>query len=106
MVWFVIFKVEITLDYKQEARQNENQSNLPERLCCTVMLGDMNAAEALLSRGLVSVVYYKVGDEQRPAAYDNLLMAGNKAKEERKGMHAANTVTPMRVSEVAVSTVH
>ncbi|GAU97962.1 hypothetical protein RvY_09176 [Ramazzottius varieornatus] len=93
-------KVDVTLDYKQEARVDQAQ-RFPERLCCTVMLGDMNVAEALLNRGLVSIVYYKVGDEQRPAAYDNLLMAGNKAKEERKGMHGEKTVTPMRVSEVA-----
>lgn len=94
----------MTLDYVQGAREDAVNSNLPERHCCTVVAGDMNVGEALLSRGLANVVYYRQDDDKRPSNYDALLAAEARAKEQKKGMHSdKKQSTGLRVSDVNVS---
>lgn len=80
-------KVQVTVDYKQPAQQLENGQTFPEKMCCTVKHGGINLAEALVSKGLATVLRYKQGDENRSAEYDVLLGAEQKAEKSRKGLH-------------------
>ena len=43
--------VQVTIDYIQPANEE-----FPEKTCCTVTIGGVNVAEALVSKGLASVV--------------------------------------------------
>lgn len=43
--------VQVTIDYIQPANEE-----FPEKTCCTVAIGGVNVAEALVSKGLASVV--------------------------------------------------
>ena len=72
-------KVQVDVDYIQPA----SGDNLPERCCCTVSIGGSNIAEALVSKGLGTVVRYRQDDDKRCSAYDSLMAAENRA--EKKG---------------------
>ena len=72
-------KVQVVVDYIQPASGN----NLPERCCCTVTIGGSNIAEALVSKGLATVVRYRQDDDKRSSAYDALMAAESRA--EKKG---------------------
>lgn len=76
-------KVQVTVDYVQASNQQ-----FPERSCCTVTIGGQNVAEALILKGLASVVRYRQGDENRSSQYDQLLAAESKAEKSRKGIHS------------------
>ncbi|GFS55544.1 staphylococcal nuclease domain-containing protein 1 [Trichonephila inaurata madagascariensis] len=76
-------KVNVTVDYKQPANPP-----FPEKTCCTVTIGGINVAEALVSKGLATVVRYRADDDQRSAHYDELLSAETKALKSLKGIHS------------------
>ena len=78
--------VKVTVDYIQPAN-----NDYPEKTCCTVTIGGINVAEALVSRGLATVVRYAADNDQRSSKYDDLLAAEEKAKKSSKG-------TPIPVS--------
>ena len=46
-----------------------------------------NMGEALVSKGLATVVRYRQDDDQRASDYDALLVAEQKAKAAQKGLH-------------------
>ncbi|GFT29562.1 staphylococcal nuclease domain-containing protein 1 [Nephila pilipes] len=75
-------KVNVTVDYKQPANLT-----FPEKTCCTVTIGGINVAEALVSKGFATVVRYRADDDQRSAHYDELLSAETKALKSGKGLH-------------------
>ncbi|KAA0200818.1 hypothetical protein HAZT_HAZT002114, partial [Hyalella azteca] len=75
-------KVTVIVDYIQPA-----QNNYPEKTCCTVKINDINVAEAMVSKGLATVVRYRQDDDQRATCYDDLLAAEAKAIKGSKGLH-------------------
>ncbi|KAF2350110.1 Staphylococcal nuclease (SNase-like) OB-fold [Trinorchestia longiramus] len=82
-------KVHVIVDYIQPA-----QSNYPEKTCCTVKINDINVAEAMVSKGLATVVRYRQDDDQRATCYDDLLAAEAKAMKGSKGLHDKKENTP------------
>lgn len=88
-------KVNVTVDYIQPARDT-----LPEKICCTVTISSVNVAEAMVSKGLATVVRYRQNDDQRASAYDALLAAENKAAKSLKGVHAKKDIPVHRVNDI------
>merc|ERR1719342_564803 len=68
-------QVSVTVDYIQPARTEPGQGVFPEKYCCTVVIGGVNVAEALVSKGLATVVRYAAGNDERSSKYDELLQA-------------------------------
>ncbi|XP_055929068.1 staphylococcal nuclease domain-containing protein 1-like [Argiope bruennichi] len=89
-------KVNVTVDYKQPANLT-----FPEKICCTVTIGGINVAEALVSKGLATVVRYRADDDQRSAHYDELLSAETKAIKSGKGMHSKKEAPPLRIVDLS-----
>ena len=89
-------KVNVTIDYKQPAN-----NNFAEKVCCTVTIGGINVAEALVSKGLATVVRYRADDDQRSAHYDELLSAETKAIKAGKGLHNKKDVPVHRIVDLS-----
>lgn len=89
-------KVNVTVDYKQPPN-----NNFAEKTCCTVTIGGINVAEALVSKGLATVVRYRADDDQRSAHYDELLSAETKALKAGKGMHSKKDIPVHRVVDLS-----
>ncbi|XP_022908359.1 staphylococcal nuclease domain-containing protein 1 [Onthophagus taurus] len=88
-------KVQVVVDYIQEAKDN-----FPEKVCATVTIGGSNVAEALVSKGLATVVKYRQDDDQRSSHYDDLMAAETKANKSQKGIHDKKNVPVHRVIEI------
>ncbi|XP_066153595.1 staphylococcal nuclease domain-containing protein 1 [Euwallacea fornicatus] len=88
-------KVNVVVDYIQEARES-----LPEKTCATVTVNGKNVAEALVSKGLATVVRYRQDDDQRSCRYDELLKAETKAEKSQLGVHSKKEGTLLRVTEI------
>lgn len=73
-------KVKCVLDYVSSARDN-----FPEKYCYTVFIGDKNVAEAIIGKGLATVIRYRQDDDQRSSHYDDLLAAEQQANKGAKG---------------------
>jgi len=93
-------QVQVTVDYVQAARTEPGQGSFPEKYCCTVMIGGVNVAEALVSKGLATVVRYAAGNDERSGKYDELLQAEEKAKKTGKGLHDKKNTPTHRVSDM------
>merc|ERR1711971_20713 len=93
-------QVQVTVDYVQAARTEPGQGSFPEKYCCTVMIGGVNVAEALISKGLATVVRYAAGNDERSGKYDELLQAEEKAKKTGKGLHDKKNTPTHRVSDM------
>ncbi|GIY94809.1 staphylococcal nuclease domain-containing protein 1 [Caerostris extrusa] len=89
-------KVNVTVDYKQPANLG-----FPEKICCTVTIGGINVAEALVSKGLATVVRYRADDDQRSAHYDELLSAETKALKSGKGLHSKKEYPTLRIVDLS-----
>ncbi|XP_012287333.1 staphylococcal nuclease domain-containing protein 1 [Orussus abietinus] len=89
--------VRVTVDYIQPARDN-----FPEKLCCTVTSGKVNIAEAMVSKGLATVVRYRQNDDQRSSHYSELLAAENKAEKSQHGVHARKDVPTHRIPDLSL----
>jgi len=87
-------KVNVVVDYKQPARDN-----FPEKTCCTVTIAGVNVAEAMVSKGLATVVKYRQDDDQRSSHYDALLAAEMKAQKSGKGLHAKKDTPSHRIND-------
>ena len=74
--------VHVTVDYIQPAN-----NDFPEKTCSTVTIGGVNVAEALVAKGLATVVRYSADNDQRSSHYDDLLAAEEKAIKSNKGVH-------------------
>lgn len=94
--------IHITVDYIQPANTNGTQE-FPEKTGCTVTIGGVNVAEALVSKGLATVVRYSADNDQRSSKYDDLLAAEDKAIKSKKGMHGKNDKeqTTRRIADVS-----
>lgn len=57
-------------------------------------------AEALVSKGLASVIRYRVDDDQRSARYDELQSAESKAEKSQLGIHNKKETPTHRVTEI------
>jgi len=90
----------VTVDYIQPPRTEPGQGVFPEKYCCTVVIGGVNVAEALVSKGLATVVRYAAGNDERSSKYDELLQAEEKAKKTGKGMHDKKNTPTHRVSDM------
>lgn len=89
-------KVNVTVDYIQAAKDN-----FPEKTCCTVTISGVNVAEALVSKGLATVIRYRQDDDQRSSHYDELLAAETKAIKSQKGVHAKKDIPNHRVTDIS-----
>lgn len=87
--------VQVMVDYIQPANDN-----FPEKTCCTVMIGDVNVAEALVSRGLATVVIHGQNSDQRSSRYDELMIAEEKAIKSSKGLHNKKPSTARRIADI------
>ncbi|MPC21156.1 Nuclease domain-containing protein 1 [Portunus trituberculatus] len=89
-------KVQCSVDYIQPA-----QNNFPEKTCCTVRIGDVNVAEAMVSKGYATVIRYRQDDDQRASCYDDLLSAEAKASKSSKGLHNKKETPIHRVADLS-----
>ncbi|XP_074643880.1 staphylococcal nuclease domain-containing protein 1-like [Tubulanus polymorphus] len=89
-------KVQVQVDYIQPASQG-----YPEKTCCTVSIRGLNVAEALISKGLASVIRYRQGDDSRSSSYDSLLAAEEKAKKYLVGIHSKKEPPIHRVADIS-----
>nr|QBI71280.1 ebna2 binding protein P100 [Orthoderella ornata] len=92
-------KVNVVVDYIQAAKDN-----FPEKVCCTVTIGGVNVAEAMVSKGFATVVRYRQDDDQRSSHYDELLAAEMKASKSGAGVHAKKNLPNHRVADIAGDT--
>ena len=105
-------KVIVTYEFTRPAHEN-----MEARDYGTVRLGDLNVAEALISKGsfsyfnttitnfsgLAFALRHKKDDENRSTSYDALLVAEEKAKSEGKGVHSSEEAPSQRISDVSES---
>ncbi|KAJ9587387.1 hypothetical protein L9F63_019088 [Diploptera punctata] len=89
-------RVNVIVDYIQAAKDN-----FPEKVCCTVSIGGVNVAEAMVSKGFGTVIRYRQDDDQRSSHYDELLAAEMKAMKSGAGVHAKKNIPTHRVADVA-----
>merc|ERR1711915_266988 len=95
-------QVQVTVDYIQQAKAvQDGDPGFPEKTCCTVMIGGVNVAEALVSKGLATVVRYAAGNDERSSKYDDLLQAEQKAEKTGKGLHDKKNIPSHRVSDMS-----
>ncbi|XP_045509641.1 staphylococcal nuclease domain-containing protein 1 [Colias croceus] len=89
-------KVNVTVDYIQPAKDN-----FPEKICCTVVAGATNIAEALVNKGYATVVRYRNDNDQRSSHYDKLLEAELKAQKLGIGVHAKKDIPAHRMQDTS-----
>ncbi|CAB3411232.1 unnamed protein product [Caenorhabditis bovis] len=92
-------KVQVHIDYIQPKSEN-----FPEKTCATIKIGDLNIAEALISRGLSKTVRHRNDDENRSSEYDALLAAEANAEKGKKGLFADKNPEKkdtLRIQEIA-----
>merc|ERR1719210_2747098 len=88
--------VHVIVDYIQPA-----QNEYPEKICGTVTIGGVNVAEALVSKGLASVINYRQDDDDRSGHYDDLQSAQEKAKKTSKGIFSSKDASSRRIVDLA-----
>ncbi|XP_071397824.1 staphylococcal nuclease domain-containing protein 1 isoform X1 [Centroberyx affinis] len=98
-------KVNVTVDYIRAATgAGEGTPAFAERTCATVTIGGINIAEALVSKGLATVIRYRQDDDQRSSHYDELLAAEARAIKNGKGLHSKKEVPIHRVADISGET--
>ncbi|XP_051911501.1 staphylococcal nuclease domain-containing protein 1 isoform X2 [Hippocampus zosterae] len=98
-------KVNVTVDYIRAATgPGESTPAFSERTCATVTIGGINIAEALVSKGLATVIRYRQDDDQRSSHYDELLAAEARAIKNGKGLHSKKEVPIHRVADISGDT--
>ncbi|XP_033881959.1 staphylococcal nuclease domain-containing protein 1 [Acipenser ruthenus] len=100
-------KVNVTVDYIRAATtvtDTGTNPSFPERTCSTVTIGGINIAEALVSKGLATVIRYRQDDDQRSSHYDELLAAEARAIKNGKGLHSKKEVPIHRVADISGDT--
>lgn len=90
--------VKCQLDYVSPARDN-----FPEKFCYTVTVSGTNVAEALVGKGLATVIRYRQDDDQRSSHYDELLAAEAQAIKQVKGVHAKKDVPSHRINDLTTA---
>ncbi|XP_046434309.1 staphylococcal nuclease domain-containing protein 1 [Neodiprion fabricii] len=89
-------QVKVVVDYIQPARES-----YPEKICCTITIGKINVAEAMVSKGLATVLRYRQDDDQRSSHYNDLLAAESKAIKSLAGVHGKEKILAHRITDVA-----
>lgn len=89
-------KVNVHIDFIKPAADG-----YPERVCATVKVSGANIAEALVSKGLATVVRYRDSEEDRASGYDDLLAAESSAAKNQKGVHATKDIPVHRINDVS-----
>ncbi|XP_067676667.1 staphylococcal nuclease domain-containing protein 1-like [Haliotis asinina] len=89
-------KVNVEVDYIQPPNQG-----YPEKTCCTVTIGGINVAEALVSKGFATVLRYRQDDDQRSSHYDVLLAAEARAEKKGVGLHSKKEKPVHRVADIS-----
>ncbi|KAJ8666951.1 hypothetical protein QAD02_008613 [Eretmocerus hayati] len=89
-------QVKVVVDYVQPLTDK-----FPEKTCCTVTIGKVNIAEAMVSKGYATVVRYRQNDDQRSSHYNDLLFAESKAEKSGNGLHAKKDVPLQRIRDVS-----
>ncbi|KAM4748326.1 staphylococcal nuclease domain-containing protein 1 isoform 2-T2 [Rhinophrynus dorsalis] len=98
-------KVNVNVDYIRSASAaTETVPAFAERTCATVTIGGINIAEALVSKGLATVIRYRQDDDQRSSHYDELLAAEARAIKNAKGLHSKKEVPIHRVADISGDT--
>uniref|UniRef100_A0A3B4DLF0 Staphylococcal nuclease domain-containing protein n=1 Tax=Pygocentrus nattereri TaxID=42514 RepID=A0A3B4DLF0_PYGNA len=100
-------EVNVTVDYIRAATTAAETGPVPafpERTCATVTIGGINIAEALVSKGLATVIRYRQDDDQRSSHYDELLAAEARAIKNGKGLHSKKEVPIHRVADISGET--
>ncbi|XP_032076567.1 staphylococcal nuclease domain-containing protein 1 [Thamnophis elegans] len=98
-------KVNVTVDYIRPASgATDTVPAFSERTCATVTIGGINIAEALVSKGLATVIRYRQDDDQRSSHYDELLAAEARAVKNGKGLHSKKEVPIHRVADISGDT--
>lgn len=95
-------KVNVTVDFEQPPKEDDNGRSLPEKLLCTVLVGGVNIAEQLVQNGLATVISNnRQGQEEknRSSQIDALVIAENKAKENHIGLHSKGEPPKHKVSD-------
>ncbi len=88
--------VHVIVDYVQPANDD-----FPEKTQCTVTIGGVNVAEALVSKGLATVVRYSADNDQRSSQYDDLLAAEDKAIKSTRGLHSKKNQPARRITDLS-----
>uniref|UniRef100_F6PZ47 Staphylococcal nuclease domain-containing protein n=1 Tax=Equus caballus TaxID=9796 RepID=F6PZ47_HORSE len=70
----------------------------------SVLKRQRNIAEALVSKGLATVIRYRQDDDQRSSHYDELLAAEARAIKNGKGLHSKKEVPIHRVADISGDT--
>jgi len=89
-------KVHVVIDYVKPPNEG-----YPERTCATVKIGDINIAEALISKGLATVIWHKQDDDMRSSCYDDLLAAETRANKNGKGVHSKKDFPTHRIADLS-----
>ncbi|XP_065668229.1 staphylococcal nuclease domain-containing protein 1 [Hydra vulgaris] len=89
-------KVNVIVDYIKPPGDG-----YPERLCATVKIGDINIAEAMISKGLAGVLRHRQDDDQRSSLYDDLLAAESRAAKNGKGIHSKKEPPSHRIADLS-----
>eukprot|EP00057_Strongylocentrotus_purpuratus_P031055 XP_783461.3 PREDICTED: staphylococcal nuclease domain-containing protein 1 [Strongylocentrotus purpuratus] len=89
-------RINVSVDYIKAA-----SDGYPEKTCATVTIGQVNVAEALVSKGLCTVLRYRQDDDQRSAHYDELLAAETRAIKNVKGLHSKKEQPLHRVADLS-----
>ncbi|XP_075064620.1 staphylococcal nuclease domain-containing protein 1 isoform X2 [Mixophyes fleayi] len=98
-------KVNVNVDYIRSASAaTETVPAFPERTCATITIGGINIAEALVSKGLATVIRYRQDDDQRSSHYDELLAAEARAIKNAKGLHSKKEIPIHRVADISGDT--
>uniref|UniRef100_A0A4W2I9D7 Staphylococcal nuclease domain-containing protein 1 n=1 Tax=Bos indicus x Bos taurus TaxID=30522 RepID=A0A4W2I9D7_BOBOX len=98
-------QVNVTVDYIRPASPaTDTVPAFSERTCATVTIGGINIAEALVSKGLATVIRYRQDDDQRSSHYDELLAAEARAIKNGKGLHSKKEVPIHRVADISGDT--
>lgn len=79
-------KVRMSIDGSRPPTTGEDGQSYDAKEVATIMLNDKNVGLQLVQEGWASVIRHKRDDPDRAPNYDELLAAGEKAKEEKKGM--------------------
>jgi staphylococcal nuclease domain-containing protein 1 len=90
--------VKCQLDYVSPARDN-----YPEKFCYTVTVSGTNVAEALVGKGLATVIRYRQDDDQRSSKYDDLVAAEAQALKGAKGVHQKKDVPSHRINDLTIA---
>ncbi|CAF1326718.1 unnamed protein product, partial [Didymodactylos carnosus] len=80
--------VRVVQDYVQPAA-----NEYPEKVCCTVYIGNVNIGEALISKGLAKALRHRQDDEARSSKFDDLITAEQQAEKKQVGLFSQNSAS-------------